>query len=144
MIYIKQQTIQWPKDRGQTMIYKIQHRKLKIEQSLFVLFLLVIVLSVVWCKSLFVLYLLVIVLSVVWCKSLFVHRQYNGQKIEDKQWFTSNNRQYNDQKIKVIITVYGFEHTWWTFSVMHTKFDIYNTFLIYLRCRTYTMNMFKF
>ena len=25
-------TIQWPKKRGQTMIYKAKHRKLKIEQ----------------------------------------------------------------------------------------------------------------
>jgi hypothetical protein len=50
-MYIKQQTIQWPKDRGQ-----------------------------IWFTS--------------------NNRQYNDQKIEDKQWFTSNNRQYNDQKIE--------------------------------------------
>ena len=28
----KWQTIQWPKEKGQTMIYKTLHRKLKIEQ----------------------------------------------------------------------------------------------------------------
>jgi hypothetical protein len=29
---IEGQTMQWSKEKGQTMIYKTQHRKLKIEQ----------------------------------------------------------------------------------------------------------------
>jgi hypothetical protein len=29
----EEQTTQWPKEKGQTMIHKTLHRKLKIEQS---------------------------------------------------------------------------------------------------------------
>jgi hypothetical protein len=76
-LYIKGQTIQWPKEKGQTMIYKTLHRKLKIEARkvwrsdyLFGTFKLFLLQSLVFClvfyRSLFVLFLLVIVLSVLW------------------------------------------------------------------------------
>ena len=32
-VYIEGQVIQWPKEKGQTTIYKTLHRKLKIEQQ---------------------------------------------------------------------------------------------------------------
>jgi lipopolysaccharide export LptBFGC system permease protein LptF len=46
--YTEGQTIQWAKDKGQTMIYKTLHRS----RSLFVLCLLAIVLSVLLCNVL--------------------------------------------------------------------------------------------
>jgi hypothetical protein len=90
------------------MIYKTQHRKLKIEARkvyLFGIFKLFLPQSLVFCvvfyRSLFVLFLLVTVLSALW----FTASDYLfGEKFEDTKEVIrgckSKNRQYSDQKKK--------------------------------------------
>jgi hypothetical protein len=93
--YTEGQTIQWSKDKEQTMIYKTLHRRTDVFcvvfcRSLFFLFWPLYCLSfcVMFCISLFDLFLLTIVLSVL-------HDIQNITQ-KDRQYMAKRNRSNND------------------------------------------------